>query len=81
MKCSDFLNELNEFLDGSADPELMSELKEHMTWCYNCRVVLDTTRHTIQIYKENQTYDLPDNVRSRLQTAILDKCRRLKQQS
>ena len=79
MKCTDFLKELNDFLEGSADEKLMADLKEHMTWCYNCKVVLDTTKHTIQIYKENKVYELPDQVRSRLQEAILSKCRKTKE--
>jgi hypothetical protein len=75
VKCTEFLKELNEFLEGSADPKLMSELKEHMTWCHHCYVVLDTTKKTIQIYKENTVYELPDKVRTRLHDAILAKCK------
>ena len=81
MKCSDFLKELNDFLDGSVDPKLMAELKEHMTWCHHCYVVLDTTKKTIQIYKENQVYELPEGVRSRLHSAILSKCKSSKPSS
>lgn len=75
MKCSDFLKELNEFLDGSLDPKLKDELQEHLTWCHNCYVVCDTTKKTIQIYRENTVYELPDNVRSKLHSAILSKCK------
>jgi hypothetical protein len=75
VKCSDFLKELNDFLDGSLDPKLKDELQEHLTWCHNCYVVCDTTKKTIQIYRENAVYELPDDVRSKLQTAILSKCK------
>jgi hypothetical protein len=75
VKCSDFLKELNEFLDGSLDPKLKDELQEHLTWCHNCYVVCDTTKKTIQIYRENTVYELPDNVRSKLHSAILSKCK------
>jgi hypothetical protein len=75
VKCSDFLKELNDFLDGSLDPRLKDELQEHLTWCHNCYVVCDTTKKTIQIYRENAVYELPDNVRSKLHSAILSKCK------
>jgi hypothetical protein len=75
VKCSDFLKELNDFLDGSLDPRLKDELQEHLTWCHNCYVVCDTTKKTIQIYRENAVYELPDNVRTKLQSAILSKCK------
>jgi hypothetical protein len=81
VKCKDFLNELNDFLDGSLEPKLKAELQEHLQWCSNCFVVCDTTRKTIQIYKENEIYDLPDDLRSRLHAAILEKCRKVKPSS
>ena len=75
MKCKDFLNELNDFLDGSLDPKLKAELEEHLVWCHHCYVVCDTTKKTIQIYRENDVYELPDPIREKLQTAILQKCK------
>ncbi|MBI2682924.1 MAG: zf-HC2 domain-containing protein [Acidobacteriales bacterium] len=75
MKCKDFLNELNDFLDGSLDPKLKAELEDHLVWCHHCYVVCDTTKKTIQIYRENDVYELPDPIRERLQTAIMQKCK------
>jgi hypothetical protein len=75
VKCNEFLKELNDFLDGSMDSKLKVELEEHLTWCHNCYVVCDTTKKTISIYKENKLYDLPENLRSKLHTAIVSKCK------
>jgi predicted anti-sigma-YlaC factor YlaD len=78
VKCTEFLNELSDFLDGSIEPKLYAELQEHLQWCSQCFVVCDTTRKTIQIYRENEIYELPDDLRSRLHAAILEKCRKSK---
>lgn len=75
MKCSKFLSELSDFLDGSLDPAIKAELEEHLTWCHNCHVVCNTTKKTIEIYRENQVYELPDTLRVKLQTAIISKCK------
>lgn len=75
MKCSKFLSELSDFLDGSLDPSIKAELEEHLTWCHNCHVVCNTTKKTIEIYRENQVYELPDSLRVKLQTAIISKCK------
>jgi hypothetical protein len=75
VKCKDFLKELNEFLDGSIDPKLNAELQEHLTWCHQCFVVCDTTKKTIQIYRENAVYELPEDIRTKLHNAILSKCK------
>lgn len=80
MKCKEFLNELNDYLDGSLDPKLKAELQEHLQWCSNCYVVCNTTQKTIEIYRENKIYELPDDLRSKLHSAILSKCKGTKPQ-
>jgi hypothetical protein len=78
VKCSKFLTELNDFLDGSLDTTLKAELQEHLTWCHNCYVVCNTTKKTIEIYRENQVYELPDALRTKLHDAIVAKCKNSK---
>jgi hypothetical protein len=80
VKCKEFLQELNDYLDGSLDPTLKAELQDHLQWCNNCYVVCNTTQKTIEIYRENQVYELPDDLRSKLHNAILTKCKGTKPQ-
>ncbi len=74
MKCSEFLNELTNYLDGVLDARTKSELDDHLAWCHNCYVVCDTTRKTIEIYRDSELYELPDDLRTRLRSAIMSKC-------
>lgn len=76
MKCSQFLQELTNYLDGALDARTKSELEEHLTWCHDCHVVHDTTRKTIEIYRDNEIYELPQSLADRLRNAIMDKCRK-----
>ena len=76
MKCTEFLNELTNYLDGALDDRTKSELEDHLAWCHNCYVVCDTTRKTIEIYRNSELYELPNDLRGRLQSAIMTKCRR-----
>ena len=75
MTCSEFLKELTDYLDGVIDARTRSELEEHLTWCHDCYVVCNTTQMTIQIYKDQNLYELPDDLRGRLRSAILSKCK------
>ncbi len=75
MKCNDFLKELTDYLDGTATVEVRVELEEHLQWCNDCYVVMNTTKKTIEIYRDNQIYELPESLRSKLHQAILTKCR------
>ncbi|HXE90611.1 MAG TPA: zf-HC2 domain-containing protein [Terriglobales bacterium] len=75
MNCTRFLQELADYLDGTLDTETRAELEEHLVWCHNCYVVCDTTKKTIQIYRDRQPYDLPEPLRLKLQAAIISKCK------
>ncbi len=75
MKCSDFLKELTDYLDNTMDTKTKAELEEHLQWCHNCYVVCNTTKSTIEIYRGLRAYtNLPDELRSRIHTAIITKC-------
>jgi anti-sigma factor RsiW len=79
VKCDDFLKELTDYLDGTITDSLRMELDEHLHWCHECHVVMNTTKMTIEIYRDNQLYDLPEPLRNRLHEAILSKCKDSKQ--
>jgi hypothetical protein len=81
VKCNDFLNELNDYLDGAITPDLRAELEEHLTWCKHCYIVCNTTRKTIEIYRDNQIFELPDPLRTKLQSAIMTRCKESKKAS
>ncbi|MGA8489509.1 MAG: zf-HC2 domain-containing protein, partial [Terriglobales bacterium] len=74
VKCAEFLNELTNYLDCAIDARTKAELEDHLAWCHNCYVVCDTTKKTIEIYRDSQLYELPEDLRTRLRTAIVSKC-------
>lgn len=78
MKCTQFLKELTDYLDGTTDAALKAELDEHLHWCHDCHVVMNTTRKTIEIYRDNKIYELPETLRIRLHQAIITKCKSTK---
>jgi anti-sigma factor RsiW len=70
LTCRDFLAELSDYLDERIDAELRAKLERHITECPNCWVIADTTKKTIQIYKGMEPYPIPQEVESRLMTAL-----------
>ncbi len=75
MTCSEFLKELTDYLDGVIDDRTKKELDEHLLWCHNCYVVCNTTKRTIEIYRGSELYELPEDLRGRLRSAIMAKCK------
>jgi anti-sigma factor RsiW len=74
VNCSDFLKELTDYLDGAIDDRTKAELDEHLAWCHNCFVICNTTKMTIEIYRDQELYELPDDLRTKLRSAIIHKC-------
>jgi Putative zinc-finger len=74
MNCTDLLSHLSDYFDDHLSPKLVAEIKEHTAGCQHCRVVLDTTHQTIEVYKGNEIYEVSTELRERLHTAIMSKC-------
>jgi hypothetical protein len=74
MNCTDLLSHLSDYFDDSLTPELREEVRTHTTGCQHCKVVLDTTHQTIEVYKDNEIYEVSAELRERLHTAIMAKC-------
>jgi anti-sigma factor RsiW len=74
--CSEFLLHLDDLLDNAVDPTLRAALQAHLGDCEHCTITVTTTRKTIEVYRSNVLYDLPDALRDRLQAAILAKCKK-----
>jgi predicted anti-sigma-YlaC factor YlaD len=68
------LKELTDYLDDTMDSRTKAELEEHLQWCHNCYVVCNTTKSTIEIYRDSKLYELPDELRSRIHAAIVANC-------
>jgi hypothetical protein len=70
MPCKKIILEVSNYLDNDIDSALRLELEDHMGHCPDCRVVIDTTRQTIEIYRGCEPYALPKALHDRLQQAI-----------
>ena len=67
QNCESLLGSLSEYIDGGLSPELCQEIEKHLADCENCRVVLNTTKRTIDlVHAPAEKPDLPDEVRERL---------------
>ncbi len=67
LKCEELLGSLSAYIDGELGPKLCQELEKHLSECDNCRVVLNTTKRTIElVHSPAEKSDLPEDVRERL---------------
>ncbi|MEK7393506.1 MAG: hypothetical protein RL173_1819 [Fibrobacterota bacterium] len=69
--CKDLLGALSEYLDGNEQAAMCTELRRHMATCEKCRVVVNSSRRTIELYRENdQVAEIPVDVQTRLHGAL-----------
>ncbi len=73
MKCKDLLRMLNDYVDGDLDPALCEEFEKHFAGCNPCKVVVDTIRRTIQVYKDGHLCEMPLDFKRRLRQALQEK--------
>ena len=67
LNCEALLGSLSEYIDGELNAELCREIEKHLAGCENCRVVLNTTKRTIDLVQAPaESVAVPDDVRERL---------------
>lgn len=68
--CGDLLEELSDYLDEEASAELCVEIERHISSCEDCRVVVDTLRKTIQLYRRSPRPSLSPAAAERLYRSL-----------
>ena len=58
LSCADFLAEFGDYLEDVADPDLRTRLEEHLSECKTCEVIVDSTRKTIRIITDSDSFTL-----------------------
>jgi anti-sigma factor RsiW len=75
VNCTDFLAKLTDYFDGHIDPDLLAEVRQHLGTCHHCEVVVDTTKKTIDVYRNDKSYELPESLHVRMRQAVMERCR------
>jgi predicted anti-sigma-YlaC factor YlaD len=66
MKCDELLSAMNEYLDGETQSALCEALQGHLADCHSCRLVIDTIRQTITLYRAGEKMSFPPGLHERL---------------
>lgn len=65
--CRYLLGSLSDYIDGAAEEQICAEIERHLAECENCRVVVDTLRKTVYLYRlDTEETTMPSDVRQRL---------------
>lgn len=73
MNCDEVIHELSNFLDGELSAAAAEELESHLDECSECKLVVNQTKKTIELYCDSEPVELPTEVRNRLHEALKKK--------
>ena len=68
--CRETLEVLSEYIDGELDPALCAEIEHHMAQCGNCRIMVDTLRKTVILYRDFGHEEVPPDAKDRLYAVL-----------
>ena len=56
MTCTEFIAQLDDLLEERVTVTLRADLEEHLRGCEHCVITMNTTRKTIEIYRNHDIY-------------------------
>jgi len=70
LNCNGVIREISNYIDGELDPPVKQELERHLRDCEDCKMVVDQTRLTVEIFCDSKPVELPTDVKARLHDAL-----------
>jgi hypothetical protein len=62
ITCEEFFAEFADYLENHVSPEVREELELHLSQCRVCHVLYDSSRKTVKIVSESNSFELPEDV-------------------
>jgi len=70
LNCKSVIREISDYIDGELDLAVKQEIERHLAHCEECKMVVDQTRMTVEIFCDSKPVELPGEVKSRLHEAL-----------
>jgi hypothetical protein len=62
ITCEEFFAEFADYLEDQVSAEVRQELELHLSQCRACHVLYDSTRKTVKIVSESDSFELPQDI-------------------
>ncbi len=70
MNCKGVIREISDYIDGELELPVRLELESHLEHCGDCKMVVDQTRLTVDVFCDSKPVELPADVKFRLHDAL-----------
>ena len=65
-ECRSLLAKLSDYLDGDLEQAICDRIEAHLSECDDCRLMVDTTRKTLVLYRSVGRVEIPADTLDRL---------------
>ena len=62
ITCEEFFAEFANYLENQVSSEVRQELELHLSQCRACYVLYDSSRKTVKIVTESNSFELPQKI-------------------
>ena len=70
FECQAFTRAVSDYLDDAVDAACRAALDAHLNSCERCRVLCQTLRRTVELYRRLPSACIPPDVEARLMTKL-----------
>jgi len=71
--CSQYIQNICDYVDGDADHLLCEEIEKHLAECKNCQIMVDTLKQTVVLCRDGKQEPLPPELEKRFNDALRKK--------
>ena len=66
MNCDGVVRSVSSYIDGELGPVVKHEFEVHVAECWECKVLVEQTKHTVRVFFDCDLVDLPADAKKRL---------------
>jgi hypothetical protein len=75
ITCEEFFTEFADYLENQVSLGVRQELELHLSQCRACHVLYDSSRKTVKIVTESNSFELPQNILDPIIDRVMAKLR------
>ena len=76
ITCEEFFAEFADYMENQVSPETRQELESHLSHCRACHVLYDSSRKTVKIVTESNSFELPQSVSESMIARVMAELRK-----
>jgi predicted anti-sigma-YlaC factor YlaD len=70
LNCKAVIREISNYLDGELELAAKQELEQHLEHCEDCKMVVDQTKLTVEVFCDSEPVEIPFDIKSRLHEVL-----------